>query len=133
MFLLLLLPNDLHIYYNHNKYIKSKTAQVKLGSYSTKTVPYSFSKVFRAFHPGSRCNPTSSIRCHVQIFDIPNYIQIKPEILGFFHRKQGFPLLKPSHIRSARCPKRSSPVPGLTRRVLSDGMFGFSIFQRVFQ
>ena len=98
----------------------------------TETVPYSFRKVFQPFWPGSRCNQTScSIRWHVRIFDTPKCIPIKPQILGFFYRKQGFPLLKPSHIRSERCSKRSSPVPDVTRRALSDGMFGFSIFSSV--
>ena len=59
-------------------------------------------------------------------------IPIKPQILRFFYRKQGFPLLKPSHIRSARCCKRLSPVPDANRRALPDAMFRFPIFQSVF-
>ena len=58
---------------------------------------------------------------------------IKSQILGFFCRKQRFSLLKPSHICSERCSKRHSSVPGVIRRALSDSMFGFSIFQSVFQ
>ena len=104
---------------------------MKLAPYSTKTVPYSFSKVIHASQPGSRCNQTISIRWHVRIFDIPKCIPIKPQIMWFFYRRQGFSLLKPSHIRSERCSKRSSPVPGVTRRALSDGMLGFSIFPSV--
>ena len=97
----------------------------------TETVPNSFRKVFQAFQPGSRCNQTSSIRWHIRIFDIPKYIPTKLHILRFFYRKQGFPLLKPSHIRSERCSRRSNPIPGVTRRALSDGMLGFSIFPSV--
>ena len=105
----------------------------KTGISITETVPYSFRKVLQAFQPGPRCNQTSFIRWYVRIFNIPRCIPIKLQILGVFHQKQGFPLLKPSHIRSERCSKSSSPVPGLTRRALSDGMFGFSIFPSVFQ
>ena len=107
--------------------------QVQLAPYSNKTVPYSFRKVFQAFQSNSRCKKTSSIRWYVRIFDIPKCIPIKPQILQFFYRKQEFPLLKPSHIRLGRCSKRSSPVAGVKGQTLSDGMFGFSIFQSVFQ
>ena len=103
----------------------------KTGISIIETVPYSFRKVFQAFQSGPRCNQTSSIRWHVRIFDIPKCIPTKPQILGFLYRKQGFSLLKPFHIRSERCSKRSSPVLGVTRRALSDGMLGFSIFPSV--
>ena len=87
------------------------------------TVPCSFRKLFQAFQPRSKCEETSSIRWNVRIFDIHKCIPIKLQILRFFYRKQGFPLLKPSHIRSERCSKRSSPVPGVKTQALSDGMF----------
>ena len=51
--------------------------------------------------------------------------------MGFLCRKQEFPLLKPSHIRSGRRSKHSNPVPGVTGRALSDGILGFSIFPSV--
>ena len=88
----------------------------KIGICFTETVPYSFRKVFQAFHPGSRCNQTSSIRWHVRIFNIPKCIPIKPKILRIFYRKQGFALLKPSHIRCESCSKRSISVADVTRR-----------------
>ena len=100
---------------------------------ATETVPYSFRKVLQAFQPGSRCNQTSSIRWHVPILDISKCIPIKFQILRFYHRKQRFPLLKPSHIRSERCSNRSIPVADVTRRALSDGTLRFSIFESVFQ
>ena len=105
----------------------------KTGISIIETVPYSFRKVLQAFQPGSGCNRTSSIRWYVRIFDIPKCIPIEPQILRFFYRRQGFPLLKPSHILSGRCSKRFSPVPDVTRRALFDGMFGSSIFYSVFQ
>ena len=103
----------------------------KTGISYIETVPYSFSKVFQAFKPGSRCNKTSSIRWHLRIFGIHKCIPIKLQIRGFFYRKHGFPLLKLSHICSVRCSKRSSAVSGVTRGALSDGIFGFSTFPTV--
>ena len=124
--------------FRYSKVYSNKTPNTavflpKSGISIIETVPYSFRKVLQAFQPGCRCKRTNSIRWHVRIFDIPKCIPIKPQILQFFYRKQEFPLLKPSHIRSGRCCKRSSPVPDATRRALSDGMFGFSIFQSVFK
>ena len=101
----------------------------KTGISYTETVPYSFSKAFQAFQLGSRRNQTSSIRWYIRIFDIPKCIPIKLQILGFFYRKQWFPLLKPSYIRSERCSKRPNPVSGVIRRALPDSIFGFSISQ----
>ena len=49
----------------------------KTGVSIIETVPYSFSKVFQAFQPSSRCNQTSSILWHVRIFDIPKCIPNK--------------------------------------------------------
>ena len=116
--------------FRYSKVYSNKTPNTgvflpKTGISITETVPYSFGKVFQAFQPGSRCNQTNSIQWHVRIFNIPKCIPTKPQILEFFYRKQGFSLLKPFHIRSARCSKRSNPVPDVTGRAPSDGMFGF--------
>ena len=121
--------------FRYSKMDSNKTSNTavfprKTGLTIIETVPYSFRKVFQAFQPGPRCKKTSSIRWNVQISNIPKGISIKPKILPFFYRKQGFALLEPSHIRSRRC---SNSVPGASRRALFDGMFGFSIFQSVFQ
>ena len=122
--------------FRYSKVYSNKTPNTavflpKTGIFIIETVPYSFSKVFQAFQPGSWCNLTGFIRWHVRIFDIPKMISIKPKILGFFYEKQGFPLLKRSHIRSARRCKRFREVPGEIRRDLSDGMVGFWIFPSV--
>ena len=111
-----------------NKTLNTAVFLPKTGISIIETVPYSFRKAFQACQPSSRCKKTSSIRWHVLIFDISKRIPIKHQILRFFYRKQGFPLLQPSHIRSGRCSKRSSPIAGASRRALLDGMFRFSIF-----
>ena len=80
--------------YHITKCIPIKTRNIavflpKTGISIIETVPYSFSKVFQAFQPDSRCNQTSSIRWHERIFDIPKCIPIKPQTLGVFLPKTG--------------------------------------------